>query len=202
MNFGSPEYANSVLSFAHVYGQARAAGMPAPRALSLLRDRVRRAISGYWTHAGALNWDTGLGERTSIEVPGVGADGCTGQRLRFTKLVGHRATLTFAAGQLWVVMRDTGTGYRIDPDGSRMSFNAGHTPAQASVYRGRLYIAARDEHRVLVLDLEPGSNSTRSPSRRTRRRSPVTAARSGSPVWRRTRCPASWRTDRFAERAE
>ena len=29
--------------------------------LGLLRDWVRRAISGYWTHAGALNWDTGLG---------------------------------------------------------------------------------------------------------------------------------------------
>ncbi|MDA0173433.1 hypothetical protein OJ998_30295 [Solirubrobacter taibaiensis] len=61
MNFDSPEYANIVLSFARVYGQARAAGMPAPRELGLLRDWVRRAISGYWTHAGALNWDTGLG---------------------------------------------------------------------------------------------------------------------------------------------
>ena len=35
--------------------------MPAPRQLGLLRDWVRRVISGYWTHAGALNWDTGLG---------------------------------------------------------------------------------------------------------------------------------------------
>ena len=35
--------------------------MPAPRELRLLRDWVRRAISGYWTHAGYLNWDTGLG---------------------------------------------------------------------------------------------------------------------------------------------
>ena len=61
MNFDSPEYANIVLSFARVYGQARAAGMPAPRELGLLRAWVRRAISGYWTHAGALNWDTGLG---------------------------------------------------------------------------------------------------------------------------------------------
>jgi DNA-binding beta-propeller fold protein YncE len=80
----------------------------------------------------------------------------TGRRQQFTKLLGHRATLTFAAGHLWVVMLETGTGYKINPDGSRMSFNAGHTPAQAWVYRGSVYIAARDEHRVLVVDLETG----------------------------------------------
>ena len=28
---------------------------------ALLRDWVRRALAGYWTHAGYLNWDTGLG---------------------------------------------------------------------------------------------------------------------------------------------
>ena len=61
MNFDSPEYANIVLGFARVYGQARAAGMRAPAGLPLLRDWVRRVLSGYWTHAGYLNWDTGLG---------------------------------------------------------------------------------------------------------------------------------------------
>ena len=61
MNFDSPEYANIVLGFSRSYGQARAAGMPRPRQLNLLREWVRRVLSGYWTHAGYLNWDTGLG---------------------------------------------------------------------------------------------------------------------------------------------
>jgi len=61
MNFDSPEYANIVLSFARAYPRARAAGMPKPAGLPLLREWVRRVISGYWTHGGALSWDTGLG---------------------------------------------------------------------------------------------------------------------------------------------
>ena len=63
MNVDSAEYANIVLSFSRFYDQARAAGMPAPAAsrLRLLRAWVRRAITGYWTHAGYLNWDSGLG---------------------------------------------------------------------------------------------------------------------------------------------
>jgi hypothetical protein len=61
MNFDSPEYANIVLGFSRSYGQARAAGMPRPQRLGLLREWVRRVLSGYWTHAGYLNWDTGLG---------------------------------------------------------------------------------------------------------------------------------------------
>jgi hypothetical protein len=60
-NFDSPEYATIVLGFARVYGQARAAGMPRPAALGRLRAWVRRVLAGYWTHAGYLNWDTGLG---------------------------------------------------------------------------------------------------------------------------------------------
>ena len=34
---------------------------PAPARLRLLRAWVRRAVAGYWTHAGYLNWDTGYG---------------------------------------------------------------------------------------------------------------------------------------------
>ena len=60
-NFDSPEYANIVLSFARSYPRARAAGMPAPAGLPLLHAWTRRVLSGYWTHAGDLNWDTGLG---------------------------------------------------------------------------------------------------------------------------------------------
>src|SRR3954447_22899676 len=60
-NLDSPEYANIVLGFSRHYTEARAAGMVPPRALALLRDWVRRALAGYWTHAGYLNWDTGLG---------------------------------------------------------------------------------------------------------------------------------------------
>ena len=63
MNVDSAEYANIVLSFTRFYGQARRAGMAAlPNAhVALLRDWVKRAIAGYWTHAGYLNWDTGFG---------------------------------------------------------------------------------------------------------------------------------------------
>jgi hypothetical protein len=60
-NLDSPEYANTVLGFTRHYASARAAGMPAPKDLPLLRDWIRRALAGYWTHAGYLNWDTGLG---------------------------------------------------------------------------------------------------------------------------------------------
>ena len=62
-NLDSAEYANIVCGFLVAYRQARDAGMPA---LDSSRTRVVRAwtervLSGYWTHAGYLNWDTGLG---------------------------------------------------------------------------------------------------------------------------------------------
>ena len=62
-NLDSAEYANIVLSFLRFYNQARRAGMaPLSRAgRSLVRRWERRAIAGYWTHAGYLNWDSGLG---------------------------------------------------------------------------------------------------------------------------------------------
>ena len=63
MNVDSAEYANIVLSFTRYYGQARQAGMPRPPAgqRRLFRNWIRRAIAGYWTHSGYLNWDSGLG---------------------------------------------------------------------------------------------------------------------------------------------
>ena len=62
-NVDSAEYANIVLSFLRFYDQARRAGMaPLSRAgRSLVRRWERRAIAGYWTHGGYLNWDSGLG---------------------------------------------------------------------------------------------------------------------------------------------
>jgi hypothetical protein len=62
-NVDSSEYANIVLSFTRFYAQARRAGMAplSASARATLREWVRRAISGYWTHAGYLNWDAGLG---------------------------------------------------------------------------------------------------------------------------------------------
>jgi hypothetical protein len=61
MNVDSAEYANIVLSFSRFYGPAREAGMRPPARIGLLREWVRRVLAGYWTHAGYLNWDTGLG---------------------------------------------------------------------------------------------------------------------------------------------
>ncbi|MDA0161715.1 hypothetical protein OM076_15675 [Solirubrobacter ginsenosidimutans] len=63
MNLDSAEYANIVLTFTRFYDQARRAGM-APMSASaqnLMHQWVTRAVSGYWTHAGYMNWDSGLG---------------------------------------------------------------------------------------------------------------------------------------------
>ena len=62
-NLDSTEYANIVFSFARHYEAARRAGM-APlegTRLGLMRSWARRVLAGYWTHAGYLNWDSGLG---------------------------------------------------------------------------------------------------------------------------------------------
>lgn len=63
MNVDSAEYANIVLSFMRFYEQARDAGMP-PLAAShkrLVQEWIKRALAGYWTHGGYMNWDSGLG---------------------------------------------------------------------------------------------------------------------------------------------
>ena len=64
-NVDSAEYANIVASFTRFYSFARARGMAAPPApaVRLLRRWLRRVLAGYWTHAGYMNWDTGLGFR-------------------------------------------------------------------------------------------------------------------------------------------
>ena len=62
-NLDSAEYANIVCGFLVAYRQARDAGM-APLDSSrarVVRAWTERVLSGYWTHAGYLNWDTGLG---------------------------------------------------------------------------------------------------------------------------------------------
>src|SRR3954451_15915914 len=63
MNVDSAEYANIVLSFSRFYEQARHQGMKAlPNShVALLRQWTKRAIDGYWTHSGYMNWDTGFG---------------------------------------------------------------------------------------------------------------------------------------------
>jgi hypothetical protein len=62
-NLDSSEYANIVCGFLVAYRQARDMGMPAlDRARSqVVRAWSQRVLAGYWTHAGYLNWDTGLG---------------------------------------------------------------------------------------------------------------------------------------------
>ena len=63
INFDTPEYANIVLSSLRYYAGARDAGM-APlsrRAVRLMRNWITRVLAGSWTHAGYVNWDTGLG---------------------------------------------------------------------------------------------------------------------------------------------
>ncbi len=63
MNVDSAEYANIVLSFTRFYDQARRAGMPALPAThkAMVGEWITRALAGYWTHGGYMNWDSGLG---------------------------------------------------------------------------------------------------------------------------------------------
>lgn len=62
-NLDSPEYANIVIHALIHYNAALEAGMrPLDDEQSRhLRAWAERAIHGYWTHGGYLNWDTGLG---------------------------------------------------------------------------------------------------------------------------------------------
>ena len=61
-NIESNEYANIVLDVIYYYEQARRAGMSplSEGQARTLRAWVERALPAYWTHAGYLNWDTGL----------------------------------------------------------------------------------------------------------------------------------------------
>ncbi len=63
LNVDSAEYANIVASVARFYDSSLALGMrPLPRDdEALLRRWMTRVLSGYWTHAGYMNWDTGFG---------------------------------------------------------------------------------------------------------------------------------------------
>ena len=65
LNVDSAEYASIVASFTRFYGFARRRGMAPPSAAGrgLLRQWLLRVVTGYWTHAGYLNWDTGYGFR-------------------------------------------------------------------------------------------------------------------------------------------
>jgi hypothetical protein len=64
-NLDSAEYANETIDAVRHYRQALAAGMEPlpPGALGVLRAYAERTLYGDWTHAGYLNWDTGLGYR-------------------------------------------------------------------------------------------------------------------------------------------
>jgi hypothetical protein len=62
LNLDSAEYATIVSQAVMFYDRARAAGMPAlaPSEVATIRAWLERVLCGYWTHAGYLNWDTGL----------------------------------------------------------------------------------------------------------------------------------------------
>jgi len=61
-NLDSAEYATIVSQAVMFYDRARAAGMPALERseIATIRAWLERVLCGYWTHAGYLNWDTGL----------------------------------------------------------------------------------------------------------------------------------------------
>jgi hypothetical protein len=62
-NVDNAEYANLVCGAIAYYEQARRAGMQELTASQLERMQawVERVLCGYWTHAGYVNWDSGLG---------------------------------------------------------------------------------------------------------------------------------------------
>lgn len=64
-NVESAEYANICLEVIQRHRVARRAGMAPLSAAELrtLRAWISRALAAYWTHAGYLNWDTGLYRR-------------------------------------------------------------------------------------------------------------------------------------------
>ncbi len=64
-NLDSAEYANETLDCVRHYSAALAAGMaPLPSAaVDVFRAYAQRTLYGDWTHAGYLNWDTGLGSQ-------------------------------------------------------------------------------------------------------------------------------------------
>ena len=94
-NVDSAEYANIVLSFTRFYGQARRAGMPPlePGARRLMREWSRRALAGYWTHSGYMNWDSGLGFERWHQAKKLG--------LTQQALIGMAATPSLLPGRSW-----------------------------------------------------------------------------------------------------
>jgi hypothetical protein len=64
INLDSPEYANIVAQALQYYDDALRRGMRplSGHSVRLIRAWVSRILGGYWTHAGYLNWDTGLGK--------------------------------------------------------------------------------------------------------------------------------------------
>jgi hypothetical protein len=62
VNLDSAEYATVVSQAVMFYAGARRAGMEAlsPAEAATIRAWLERVLCGYWTHAGYLNWDTGL----------------------------------------------------------------------------------------------------------------------------------------------
>ena len=68
-------------------------------------------------------------------------------------LPGPAAALSFGGGYLWASIRTEDTIVRIDPSsGARVTISAGHRPAQAIAVGRRLFVASRDDHRVIVYD--------------------------------------------------
>ena len=74
LNFDSPEYANMVASFTRYWTHARRLGMRTLPAEDrrLIKRWLRRVLTGYWTHAGYLNWDTGFGFRRLHQAKKIG----------------------------------------------------------------------------------------------------------------------------------
>ena len=189
-NVDSAEYSNIVLSFLRFYVQARRAGMAPlpPTGRALVRRWIRRAIAGYWTHGGYLNWDTGLGfERWHL-----------GKKYGLAQqaLIGDRADAAAAAGALLGAVGEVNVRPRPGrlraaardgdrPPGPRavrpLQLPAEHgrraadrrpTPSERRPRgRGRARAACAARPRRRCMPSTPTSGGSRSPRRRTTPRS-------------------------------
>ena len=215
-NLDTAEYANIVCGFLVAYQQARDAGMPA---LDSARARVVRAwcervLCGYWTHAGYLNWDTGLGFKRWHQGKKLGLSpgraardrDVPGARRAHGAWAKHMLDRSFELFDRWT---ERGRGlppanaFDVPVDRRQRVLGAARRRARAGqrrpgrALRARARCAARSRRRCTpTTPTSAASRSPRPPT--TRRSSPSTAARSRTAGSSSRGCSTASRTSRAA----
>ena len=168
-----------VASFTRFYSLARRHGMAPPAAADrrLLRRWLRRVLAGYWTHAGYLNWDTGLGFRRWHQAKKLG--------LSQHGLIGIASAPALAgpktrAWAKWILDQGFGFYERQSTDG-------------AAARRVLRRVGQAAEHRQPVAGRRPRRGQRGPRGRRRARPAPARSRRRCSPS---TPTPVAWRSRR------